>query len=111
MVRRTRKKAEGAESTKSVRSAIMVEGEIAGDEREIFEKEIHQFITDPAFVRAAVGVTKNMGNYEFLRVDVAVTLPCYQENVNETYKVAAELAGEFLDEEVGLYMEEFPDGG
>ena len=47
---------------------------VESEKREVIE--VRQFMTDPAFVRVSAGVTKNLGNYESLRVDVAVTAPC-----------------------------------
>lgn len=66
--------------------------------------EVRQFSTDPAFVRVAAGVTKNLGNYESLRVDVSLTVPCYVEEIEKVQKRAAELVASMLDDEVEEYL-------
>lgn len=55
---------------------------------------------EPAFIRVNAGKTLNLGNYESLRIDVSVTLPCLPEEIEQTYEQAAEFAfGKLLDEE------------
>lgn len=55
---------------------------------------------EPAFVRVAAGKTIDMGNFEFLRIDVAVTYPCLPSKVDETYERAAEwVADKMVNEE------------
>ena len=39
------------------------------------------FKTEPAIVEASIGLTINLGNYESLRLDVGVKLPCYKEEI------------------------------
>lgn len=68
------------------------------------EQEIHIFETDPARVRVNAGVTKNLGNYESLRVDVAISVPCYKEMVQETFDAVAEEVSDLLYEEVDNYL-------
>lgn len=36
---------------------------------------------EPAWVNAKKGLTLNLGNYESVRFDVSITLPCYREEV------------------------------
>lgn len=43
------------------------------------------FDTTPAMMNAKVGYTKNLGNYESLRVDAGVTLPCYKEELDGAF--------------------------
>lgn len=66
--------------------------------------EVRKFETDPAFVRVNAGVTKNLGNYESLRVDVSLTVPCYVEEMEAVQKRTAELVATMLDEEVEEYL-------
>jgi hypothetical protein len=54
---------------------------------------------EPAFVRVAVGQTYNLTNFESLRLDVSVTLPCRVEDVEDTYLRASEFVAEKLLEE------------
>lgn len=66
--------------------------------------EVRKFETDPAFIRVNAGVTKNLGNYESLRVDVSITAPCYVEEMESVQKHIAELVATMLDEEVEQYL-------
>lgn len=55
---------------------------------------------EPAFVRVGAGKTLNMGNYESLRIDVSVTMPCLPSEVNATFEELSDLVAEkLLDEE------------
>ena len=76
------------------------------EEEESVEIDVHVFDTDPAFVRVAAGQTINLGEYESLRVDVAITMPCYKEQVNETQTECAEWVAERLGNEVDQYLGE-----
>lgn len=51
---------------------------------------------EPAFVRVAMGQTYNLGNYESLRLDVSVTLPCLPADVHKTYEEASDFCAEKL---------------
>jgi hypothetical protein len=44
--------------------------------------EVQKFLVEPAYVKIEKGLTLNRGNYEFVRVDVGLTLPCYVEEVD-----------------------------
>lgn len=92
-------------STEAKQSKIQVLKSVAGSEEDFDEVlEVHQFVTDPARVRISVGVTKSLGDYEFLRVDVSVEIPCYVEEIDAAYEYAARTASERLEEEVVSYM-------
>lgn len=93
-----------AQGTRTVRSRREKAGqEIDGSEVEDQETEIHKFTTDPAYVRVNAGVTKNMGSYESLRIDVSVSMPCYKEQVDRTYEELSERVYKMLDEELKKY--------
>ena len=66
--------------------------------------EVRKFETEPAFVRINAGVTKNLGNYESLRVDVAISVPCYVEEIETVQKRTAEMVADMLDAEVEEYL-------
>lgn len=76
------------------------------DEEAKEEMEIMQFDSDPAYVKVAAGVTKNLGNYESLRVDVSISVPCYVEVVQETFDAVAEQVSDLLADEVANYLED-----
>lgn len=68
------------------------------------DREVHRFGTDPAYVRVSAGQTISTGNYESLRVDVAITMPCYKENVDETFENVAEDVANKLSSEVEKWI-------
>ena len=64
-------------------------GKDVGEPEQIEEVlEIHRFVTTPAQVKLALGKTINLGNYEFLRVDVSLTVPCYKEEADAAFEYA-----------------------
>lgn len=65
--------------------------------------EVRKFEVEPAYVRVSAGMTKNMGNYESLRVDVSVSIPCYAEEVEKVIPVVADMVAAHLDEELKNY--------
>jgi len=67
---------------------------------------VHKFVSDPAYVRISAGVTKSTGDYESLRVDVAVTYPCYPELMHTTIKDVSDYVAERLDAEIAAYLGE-----
>ena len=52
---------------------------------------VDTFETVPAEVEAKLGMTINLGNYESLRVDVGVRMPCYKEEMDKAYALAFQL--------------------
>ena len=59
---------------------------------------------EPAFVRVNAGKTLNLGNYESLRIDVSISLPCLPEDINATYEQAADFAFSKLMDEEATWM-------
>ena len=77
----------------AVRGRIMVSRHYGGEEAMEFEDlEVQKFSVEPAFVQAKYGLTINLGNYESARIDAAVTLPTYVEEVEAAHNTAFELA-------------------
>lgn len=74
-----------------------------GEEQEV---ETYLFETDPAYVRVNAGLTKNLGNYESLRVDVSISVPCPPELVTEVFEATADKVADLLEEEVAKYLGE-----
>jgi hypothetical protein len=56
---------------------------------------------DPAYVRVGAGVTENLGNFESLRIDVSVTLPCGTSDaeIRAAKTRAADFVVEFIEDE------------
>jgi hypothetical protein len=76
---------------------------------------VRAFATEPAKVSVGRGVTINIGNYQSARIDVMVSLPCYLEEIEQTYRYAKELAEKWVLEErlkieKELYSEEQDSG-
>ena len=61
--------------------------------------EIKDFETTPARVNLKYGLTMNMGNYESVRVDVGIDIPCYVEEIDAAYKKAQEFVIEKINQE------------
>lgn len=58
----------------------------------------------PALVRVSGGLTKNMGNYESLRIDVSIEIPCHRDDVDETYNEASEFVANKIAEEETIWL-------
>lgn len=71
-----------------VKEAIMEVRKTAYGKEEVSQERmrIRPFVTTPANVSVKAGFTKNMGNYESMRVDIMATFPCYVEEVDEAYE-------------------------
>jgi len=52
--------------------------------------EVRRFTDDthPAWVNVKYGATINLGNYESVRIDAGVTMPCYPEEVDACFDAA-----------------------
>jgi len=61
-----------------------------------------QDITNPAYVRVNAGVTKSVGKFESIRVDVSVEMPCAPDEkaIKRTYRQASELVDGYMDKEI-----------
>ncbi len=56
---------------------------------------------EPSFVKVTAGKTLNLGNYEFLRIDVSITRPCLRKDEDSTYAdIADSVAEKLLQEEM-----------
>lgn len=67
--------------------------------------QIRKFVSEPAYVKVSAGLTKNMQDFEFLRIDVSVTLPCYPEEVDAALEEAADKASVFVNDELERWLE------
>lgn len=67
------------------------------------ELEVEKFVTEPAYVRVGAGVTRSPVQFESIRIDVAITYPCYKEQVEEVFPRVAEMVNKYLDEEMENY--------
>ena len=56
-----------------------------------------------ALVSYKLGITKSMGNFESLRLDIGVSLPCKENEVGRTYQKAKKQVGKWMDKELSKY--------
>jgi len=56
---------------------------------------------NPAYVGVNQNLTKNMGDYNSIKIGVHVSIPCLpdDDSIRDAYDRATELVGEFLDAE------------
>lgn len=64
-----------------------------------------EFVTEPTLLRVGFGVTENLGDFESLRVDISLTIPCYREELED----AAKFAEEWVSSRVMKDKEEFKE--
>lgn len=74
--------------------------------REQAQEETREFATmeELAKVRVTIGQTYNLGDFNFLRIDVEVTLPCTKDKVEETYQEVSASVAEKFQAEYDLWM-------
>lgn len=68
------------------------------------ELEVQRFEVEPAYVEVKAGVTKALRQYESLRIDVSMRLPCYTERVDATFEYASDWVSDRLYDEVDDYF-------
>jgi hypothetical protein len=66
------------------------------------------FKTTPAVVSMKKGRTINMGDFESVRIDVGISLPCYAEHIDDAYALADSWINERLGKEVTAVEEASP---
>ncbi len=57
-----------------------------------------------AFVRVAAGMTIKIADYESLRIDCAVTIPCRRDQIEEAYVIASDFVADKIAEEETNWM-------
>ena len=99
---RQRTKQQGNEGSVTKAVERKVSGKVTSSETTT-EKFSGTDCLNPAYVGVMGSVTKNLGNYEAVRVQVSVSLPCAgnESAVRKTFDKASELVDEF----VGIELE------
>lgn len=99
------------QSEVEVEASIMRNGAVGEVLKDETKTRVHRFITEPAHVTVKAGMTRSLGvgTYEFLRVDVGVSIPCYKEQIGEQTKEAADMVADLLDDEMNSYLGEGGD--
>jgi hypothetical protein len=64
--------------------------------------KVPAFTTQPARVRVTGSITKNLGDYNSARVEVAVEMPCqpHDEDIRETHTYISNLLDELIPQEL-----------
>ncbi len=111
MPTRTKRKTakQGTPMTKRVTAKLYTYGDLDAEERIVDDLEVVCFETEPAYVRVNGGFTENLGDYRSLRIDVSISVPCYQELVTETYEEIAAQVNDLLITEVARFKESVAD--
>jgi hypothetical protein len=95
-------KAGRSKKTKAQEALLTVRRQFSGSE-EVTEQDatiqVREFHTEPARVSIEKGLTLNLGNYESARVTVAVSVPCYLEELEAAYNFADGFVMKKLEEE------------
>jgi hypothetical protein len=112
--RKSRNGTFGSGDERSGRSEIYVTRTIEQGPRVVSDTEdksliaVHRFVTEPAEVGVELGLTLNLDNYEFAKINVSVTMPCYKEEVDETFRYAQSWVKSRLQAEVNKLRETYP---
>lgn len=93
----------GSPMTKKVTAKLYTYGEMDAEEQLIDDLEVVVFETEPAYVRVNGGYTDNLGDFRSLRIDVSISVPCYQELVTETFEEIAAQVNDLLIGEVARF--------
>lgn len=103
MVERVRR-ARGTPEVSIPEGSVSVYATQFGEETEKTERiVVSKFVSEPAYIRVNAGMTHNMGNYESLRLDVSITMPCYPEEIDTMFPKIAEKVNDYLKAEMENY--------
>lgn len=61
--------------------------------------QIRPFKTDVVRIAVSKGRTINVGDYNSVRVDITISLPCYMEEIDQTFEYCSKLAEQYLVKE------------
>jgi len=71
--------------------------------------ETVRFLSATANVGVSTAFTRNLGDYNSVKVSVMVNLPCYVAEVEDAYVTASNLSGTYLHREIDSVRESFPE--
>ena len=96
-------KAQKLKKLKSEETVVTVSVENLGTTKEREEvTQVRVFATEPARITVRKGVTIPVGDFQFARVDVELSLPCYREEVKRAYPLVANWVEDKVKEEITL---------
>lgn len=79
--------------------------EIIEEEEVENELDVETFVTEPAMLEIAAGLTRNLGEFESLKVYVAVRIPCYKEQIPTKADEVGAMVSDILNNEVDVYLD------
>lgn len=65
---------------------------------------VRPFVVEAAEVSLSRGRTVNLGNFESVRVDVGIKVPCYLEEAVDAFEFAKRFTAERLEDEVNMVV-------
>ena len=95
-IRRTREDARGFVSVK----AHDKQGTYHDEERELnIASTVFDESNPPVYVKVGAGLTINLGNFESLRIDCAITYPVDRKRIDEAYEYVAQTVADYITQE------------
>ncbi|MCK5307072.1 MAG: hypothetical protein KAJ73_00540 [Zetaproteobacteria bacterium] len=86
------------------RATKIIDVQVFGEQDVRREEEIQIFESEPAFITVSAGTTKTTEvQYENIKINVSLTMPCYPEHVVQTYNHASALVEQLLEAECIAY--------
>ncbi len=67
---------------------------------------VRRFLVEPSYIRVNCGCTRNQGNFESLRLDIAITTPCYTEEIDDMIPIISDKVAFFLEAEISKYTDD-----
>jgi len=98
-----------AESKVTVSKQYTESGIVVSDETSSDTIEVHKFVTSPASVSINLGVTKNIGDYNSVKLGVIVSVPAYKEEIDDAEAAASALANKYLKQQIEAITENLGD--
>lgn len=90
-----------AESIQGKSGLIEVETTVAGVKNKTRRKlKVRPFVTATANVGVSFGHSFEQDDGSWSKIQCSINLPCYKEEVEETFKVTAKLCERLMDEEM-----------
>ena len=91
----------GAEGSTTVRRAFYNMGDMYSEEERTDTITVPLF-ENPAYVKVSGSVTRNMGDFNSVRVSVDVSLPCHPEGseIDRAYDIASSVVNQKVQDEV-----------
>jgi len=91
-------------STLRVAKVYLERNVVVGEEESEELIEVRRFETEPAEVGVNLGRTINMGDFNSVRIDVSVKIPCYAEEKDEVFQHLLTWAADRVNKEVDYVM-------